>query len=409
MKKMFFTTALIALVTAASAQAPAAFNYQATARTPSGDVLAEQELTVRVGIVQNNTTIWEEDHVVTTNPYGHFSLKIGGEDATNGNGNVGSFANIDWGAGSYMVNLKVNDGSGFADMGNNELLSVPYALYAANGSFQSPWIVEGNSVFLADKGFNLGVGTNIPEGKFVIEGMDQPDEVPLFEVRNYRGESVLSGYNNGTFINVESGIRKGVKGGFAVGGYNNSKAPEIQEFFRVTNDSVRVTINDALQGKGLKGGFAVGGYNSGKASTQPYFYVERGKTIIDGNLQLSGIIGENSDAGLKSNIIELDQVLNKLMQLRGIYFDWNELAKETYSVTDRKQVGVLAQEIETVYPELITTNDKGYKMVDYSKLTPVLLQAIKEQQLQIEALQAKDQKITELEDRITQLEQLMNQ
>jgi hypothetical protein len=449
MKKMFFTTALIALVTAAFAQAPAAFNYQATARTLSGEVLAEQELTIRIGILQNNITIWEEDHVVTTNPYGHFSIMIGGDGATNGIGNAGSFANIDWGTGAFMINLKVNQGNGFSDLGNNELLSVPYALYAAggggdpdaenelvtemylsgatlylkesenvktvdlspiaNGSFQSPWIVEGNSVFLADKGFNLGIGTNVPSGKFVIEGMEQPDEIPLFEVRNNRGESVLSGYNNGAFINVESGIRKGVKGGFAVGGYNNGKAPEIQEFFRVTNDSVRVTINDALQGKGLKGGFAVGGYNNGKAYSTPYFYVEKDATLIQGRLELNGeAVLATSDARYKTNIVEIDQVLDRLMQLRGVYFDWNTLAKETLAVTENRQIGVLAQEIEGVYPELVITNRDGYKMVDYSKLTSILLQAIKEQQVQIEALQAKDQKITELEDRITQLEQLMN-
>ena len=449
MKKMIFTTALIALVTAAFAQAPAAFNYQATARTLSGEVLAVQELTVRVGILQNNTMVWQEDHAVTTNPYGHFSLMIGGDEATNGNGNAGSFANIDWGTGPYMVNLKVNDGSGFTDLGNNELLSVPYALYAAggggdpdpenelvtelylsgatlylkesenlktvdlssiaNGSFQSPWAVEGNSVFLADKGFNLGIGTNLPEGKFVIEGMEQPDEVPLFDVRNFRGESVLSGYNNGTFIHVESGVRKGVKGGFAVGGYNTGKADEVQEYFRVTSDSVRVTINDAIQGKGLKGGFAVGGYNSGKADGKPYFYVERNSTLIQGTLLLNGSLVEASDARFKTNIIEVENVLDQLMQLRGVYFDWNQLAKETLGVTESRQIGVLAQEMEAVYPELVITNRDGYKMIDYSKLNSVLLQAIKEQQVQIEALQERDQKITELEDRITQLEQLMNQ
>jgi hypothetical protein len=450
MKKLVFTTTLIALVYAAFAQVPAAFNYQATARTLSGEVLAEQELTVRVGILQNNSAIWEEDHVVTTNQYGHFSFMIGGDDAINGNGDAGSFANIDWGKGPYMVNLKADQGNGFADLGNNELLSVPYALYAAdggsdpspenelvtdlylsgatlylkesenfktvdlspiaNGSFQSPWIVEGNTVFLADKGFNLGIGTNVPSGKFVIEGTEQPDEIPLFEVRNYRGAPVLSGYNNGTFIHVESGIRKGVKGGFAVGGYNNGKAEEVQEFFRVTNDSVRVTINDALQGKGLKGGFAVGGYNNGKANSMPYFYVEKDATLIQGRLELNGeAVLATSDARYKTNIREIDHVLDQLMQLRGVYFDWNPLAKEKLAVTENRQIGVLAQEVEAVYPELVMTNRDGYKMVDYSKLTSVLLQAIKEQQLQIEALQLKDQKITELEDRITQLEQLMNQ
>ena len=84
--------------------------------------------------------------------------------------------------------------------------------------------------------------------------------------------------------------------------------------------------------------------------------------------------------------MELDHVLDKIQQLRGVYFDWNQLARDTYSVKDKNQIGVLAQELEAVYPELVITNDKGYKMVAYSKLTPVLLQAIKEQQQQIDAL-----------------------
>lgn len=408
MKKAIFTSVIMVLVQIGFAQVPAAFNYQATARTSSGELLAEKALTIRIGILQDNALIWQEDHNVVTNHFGHFSMKIGGNEALNGTGSAGSFGNIDWGTGSHIINLQVDDGNGFTDMGGNELLSVPYALFAANSSFQSPWIVEGNTVSLADKRLNLAIGTNKTPGKFVIAGEEMPDDVPLFEVRNFKGQSVLSGFNNGAFINVEPTETKGLKGGFAVGGYSKAKAEPIQEYFRVTSDSIRVTINDALRGKGLKGGFAVGGYNSGKADSRPYFYVERGVTIIDGNLQLSGTIGEISDAGLKSNIMELDQVLDKLKQLRGVYFDWNEQARESFLLTESRQVGVIAQEVESVYPELIMINDKGYKMVDYSKLTPVLVQAIREQQEQIEKLQEKDQKISELEERIIQLEKHLN-
>jgi hypothetical protein len=449
MKKAFFTSIIMVFVQIAFGQAPAAMNYQATARTSSGELLAEKALTIRIGILHDNTLIWQEDHNVVTNQFGHFSIKIGSDEALNGAGNAGSFGNINWGTGNHMVNLQVDDGNGFSDMGNNELLSVPYALYAAggggdldptnelvtelflsgstlylrepgnqktvdlapiaNGSFQSPWIVEGNTVSLADKRLNLAIGSNVSPGKFVIQGDEMPDDVPLFEVLNFKGESVLSGYNNGTFINVETSVRKGLKGGFAVGGYNKTKAEPVQEYFRVTSDSIRVTINDNIDGKGLKGGFAVGGYSSNKSNGKPYFYVEKDATLIQGRLELNGEdVVATSDSRYKTNIVEIEHVLDNLLQLRGVYFDWNQLAKETLAVSEKRQIGLLAQEIGEFYPELVVTNREGYKMVNYSKLTPVLIQAIREQQVQIEELQQKDQKISELEERISALEQLLN-
>ncbi len=447
MKKAIFTLLILVLAQIGFAQVPAVINYQATARTQEGELLAEKSLTIRIGILRDNTLIWQEDHNVVTNQLGHFSMKIGGEEALNGIGSAGSFGNIDWGTGLFSLNLQVDDGTGFKDMGDNEILSVPYALFAAGGggdpdptnelvtelflsgytlhlneienehtvdlsslaggTVQGPWKVEGDLVSL-EEGFNLGVGANVPPGKFVIMGDGQPDEVPLMEIRNNKGQPVLSGYNNGTFIHVESGLAKGLKGGFAVGGYNNQKADGVQEYFRVTSDSVRVTINDDINGKGLKGGFAVGGYSNNKSKSTPYFYVEKDATLIQGRLELNGEdVVATSDERYKTNIVELEQVLDNLLKLRGVYFDWNDLAKETLAVSEKRQIGLLAQELGEVYPELVVTNREGYKMVNYSKLTPVLIQAIREQQQQIIELQMKDQKISELEERIYQLEQLI--
>ena len=56
-----------------------------------------------------------------------------------------------------------------------------------------------------------------------------------------------------------------------------------------------------------------------------------------------------------------------------------------------EQVGVLAQEVEKVYPELVSTGPDGFKSVNYAQLTPVLIEAMKEQQQQIEALKAQNQ------------------
>ena len=87
-----------------------------------------------------------------------------------------------------------------------------------------------------------------------------------------------------------------------------------------------------------------------------------------------------SDIRLKSHVTPLTHVLEKLAQLRGVSFEWNEAAAPlTGRTPGQRDIGVIAQEIEALFPELITTwGAEGYKAVAYEKLTGVLLAAVKE-------------------------------
>jgi hypothetical protein len=80
-----------------------------------------------------------------------------------------------------------------------------------------------------------------------------------------------------------------------------------------------------------------------------------------------------SDQRLKKNIVTLDGALDKLTTLRGVYHDWNDPNQSA----DR-QIGVIAQEVQEIYPELVTVGGNGFLSVNYPKLTAVLLQSIKE-------------------------------
>ena len=112
-----------------------------------------------------------------------------------------------------------------------------------------------------------------------------------------------------------------------------------------------------------------------------------------------------SDERLKTDITEISGALDKVMQLRGVTFRANELA-ESYGYTNTKeQVGVIAQDVEKVLPQIvvpapfdimqlqegieISRSGENYKTVHYDKLVPLLIQAIKEQQVMIEELQKK--------------------
>ena len=102
----------------------------------------------------------------------------------------------------------------------------------------------------------------------------------------------------------------------------------------------------------------------------------------------SDITAYYSDARLKDFHGVIENPLDKVMQLNGYYFTENEKAKELGFDNDRIQVGVSAQEIEEVLPELIKDAPigHGYKTIDYGKLTPLLIEAIKQQQEHIDNL-----------------------
>ena len=93
----------------------------------------------------------------------------------------------------------------------------------------------------------------------------------------------------------------------------------------------------------------------------------------------------SSDERLKDNVVEIDNALDKVESLRGVEFDWND-KQEIYEGHD---VGVIAQDVEKVLPELVENRDNGYKAVKYEKLTAVLIQAVKELSAKVKELENK--------------------
>ncbi len=107
---------------------------------------------------------------------------------------------------------------------------------------------------------------------------------------------------------------------------------------------------------------------------------------VIGNIIASGTITP-SDLRYKTNIQPINQSLQKLLSLNGVSYLMNRTAFPEMQFDTNKQYGLIAQEVEKVFPEMVKTiDDKGYKGVDYVKLIPVLIEAIKDQQKQIDEL-----------------------
>ena len=84
----------------------------------------------------------------------------------------------------------------------------------------------------------------------------------------------------------------------------------------------------------------------------------------------------SSDERLKDNKVLLTDALDKVNQLNGYEFDWIPMVG--IHENEGHDIGVIAQEVEKLFPEIVTTRDNGYKAVKYEKLTAVLIEAIKE-------------------------------
>jgi hypothetical protein len=93
-----------------------------------------------------------------------------------------------------------------------------------------------------------------------------------------------------------------------------------------------------------------------------------------------------SSKRLKEYIEPIKYALEKLEAIRGVEFDWKEIAFNRTRGYKGHDVGVIAEELEVIMPEAVPTVD-GYKHVEYHKIIPLLIEAIKEQQEQINKLQ----------------------
>jgi hypothetical protein len=170
MKKIILGFLLVFISITSYAQGvPQGINYQAIARDTLGNEILNQNLTIKLTVLSNGTNVWEELHSTSTNNYGLFTLVVG-QGASTGAGAVAAFSDIDWGGASHSLQVETDDGSGFVNMGVDQLLSVPYALHAP--SFFSN--MQGGKV---DVGPEPGLGIKIVAVTFPTPFANPPNVI----------------------------------------------------------------------------------------------------------------------------------------------------------------------------------------------------------------------------------------
>jgi len=184
------------------------------------------------------------------------------------------------------------------------------------------------------------------------------------QVGDRMGQVILAGYNGTAFANVA-----GIEGWIDAGTVSSTSLPSYLAFRTTPNGSIsrleRMRINSA-------------GY-VGIGTTSPAYPLD-----VAGQVHATGF-PTSSDMRFKEDIQPIDNALDKVLQLQGVYFKWNHLHRETLkrsSTLTSRQVGLIAQQVKEVLPEVVSEwADQGaedYLAVDYSRLAAVTIEAIKE-------------------------------
>lgn len=167
----------------------------------------------------------------------------------------------------------------------------------------------------------------------------------------------------------------------------------------VYNDGLVVTATGVSI---INGGLAI--MNGGQTVSDGGLIVEAGGMSVFGGLRVSngltvygGIFTDNpvtvtpSDRRLKRFIRPLTNALSRVTQLRGVHFRWEESDEKPTSEVD--SIGIIAQEVEKIFPEIVSENENGYKQVKYHQLLPLLIESIRELHENYEELQERFEEV----------------
>ena len=156
------------------------------------------------------------------------------------------------------------------------------------------------------------------------------------------------------------------------------------------NLSGATVTNSATQFNTANTAFVIGNGADGSSQSDAFSVLFSGETVIGSDLEVKGNVLISSDARLKANIVSLGSTLAKLLLIDG--------KRYTMKKDGKQNIGVLAQDIQKVFPELVSTDDKEMLAVNYQGLVPVLINALKEQ----------DAKMKEQEKRLERLEAIIS-
>lgn len=330
MKRILLAAGLMLGTTLAFAQAPEKMSYQAIIRNAGGQVLANQNIGVRVSVLQGSpsgTVVYSERLTGTTNANGLFTMELG-----TGTVLSGTFNTINWPSGSYYLKTETDPagGTAYTIAGTSQLLSVPYAMFAKSAggvsggtAFAIPYVNTftnaGNLFSLTNNGDGVsleGINTATTSNVAAVRGMVTNTSPGGFS-------SAVRGINNGTgglgvgVYGSQDGSGWGVYGvtPSGIGAYGNSTGAGYGVYANSTSGTglnvsstngiaANISIfntsnnNNALNASTAGGGNVINasttGTGKGVYSTSGAGFAIHGATSVQTS---AGIVGDNNGGG----------------------------------------------------------------------------------------------------------------
>lgn len=220
MKKLLTIIGAVLLTAIVWAQAPQKMSFQAVIRDGGGLLLTSHAIGMKVSILQGSTPVYEETQTATTNANGLVSLEIGTGTIVSGD-----FTTIDWSNGTYFIKTESDPtgGSTYTITGTSQLMSVPYALYAATSGDTSLWKKNGTSVYYNTG--KIGIGTSTP-GEGMNISLDVVGRV-LFRTNSSETDKLLVFDNSGSAQRLYTDALSGTPSDLVLGTYPNGHSNQL--------------------------------------------------------------------------------------------------------------------------------------------------------------------------------------
>lgn len=251
----------------------------------------------------------------------------------------------------------------------------------------------GSAFFNINNAGRVGIGTTAPATQLQVSSAT--NAVDVFRIGNTAGDSgsvqgvthlAINQFGAGTFPSTRiTAYQDGVSGWpggmyFSTRSLNTDSAPV---------ERMRITSGGSV-GIGTTGPLSLLHVAGDARITSGSLGVGVAPNATDGRIDASNdiVAFSTSDKRLKENVTPIENALEKVKTLTGVEFDWKEETAHVHGYHGH-DVGIIAQDVQAVLPEAVRTNDSGYLSVRYEKMIALLIEAMKEQQNQIDELKAK--------------------